>query len=177
MAQNIKSEMKLMLKYAMNYGIILGLFWFIKYIFLISSAFFVHFIYVYHLLSIGTLILYYVLLTRYRDKGLDGYISYAQSIIFSFFLFLFAGMIESVLVYLHIAIIDTSFIAEQGRTLTEVILEFFRQIGLAATSIQGVKGQPIPSNAFYVADTIFTNSLIGFCLSLIYGIFVRRKKD
>lgn len=177
MAQTIESEIKLMLKYAMNYGIILGFFWLIKYIFLISSVFFVHFEYVFNLLSIGTLLLYYVLIVRYREKGLGGYISYAQCIIFSIFLFLFAGVIEAVIIYVHVAIIDTSYIANQERTMMELAEEFFKHMGLATTSIKAVKGQPIPSNAFYVANTIFVNALIGFCLSLVYGIFVRRKKD
>ena len=161
----------------MNYGIILGFFWLIKYIFLISSSFFIHFIYVFNLLSIGTLLLYYVLLVRYRDKALGGYISYAQCIIFSIFLFLLAGIIEAVIIYIHVAIIDTSYIADQERTMMELLQEIFKYLGLSTTSIKAVKGQPIPGNAFYVANTIFVNALTGFCLSLIYGIFVRRKKD
>lgn len=177
MAQSIESEIKLMFKYAMNYGIILGLFWLVKYIFLISSAFFVHFIFVFNLLSIGTLLLYYVLLSRYRDKALGGFLSYAQCIIFSVFLFLFAGIIEAVIVYVHVAFIDTSFIASQDRTMMELAEEVFKYMGLATTSIKAIQNQPIPSNAFYVTNSIFVNSLIGFCLSLIYGIFARRKKD
>lgn len=175
MGDKIKSKIKILLKYGMNYGIILGLFWVVKYSFLIASELFIHFIYVHHLLTVGTLLLYYVLLTRYRDKALDGYISFAQCVGFSVLLFFCAGIIESAIVYIHISIINPTY--ERERSFMELILEFFRQVGLAATSIKGVKGQPIPSNAFYVADTIFTNTLIGFCLSLIYGIFVRRKKD
>lgn len=176
MSQDTKSEGRILMKYAMNYGLILGFFWFVKYIFLISSAFFIHFIYLFNLLSIGTLLLYYVLLNRYRDKGLGGYISYSQCITFSIFLFLFAGIIESSIIYVHIAIIDTGFVANEGRTLMELTEEMFKYWGLATTSIKALKDQPVPSNAFYVMNSIFVNTLIGCCLSLIYGIFARRKR-
>lgn len=179
MSQSIQSEVRLLLKYAMNYGIILGSFWFIKYLFLLSSSFFVHFIYLFNLLGIGTLILYYVLLSRYRDKALGGYISYAHCIIFSIFLFLFAGLIESSIIYVHIAIIDTSF-SGQEKILIDTIAEMFKNIsdylGIE-TVIKTPKSKPVPSNALYVLNKILVNVLIGFSLSLIYGIFVRRKKN
>ncbi|MDH6355015.1 hypothetical protein M2132_001352 [Dysgonomonas sp. PH5-45] len=172
-----KSSVITLLRSIMQYGFVLGIFWFIKYIFFIIFDLWDHMWYVYNLLNIGTLLLYYVLVKRYRDNALGGKLGYLQCIIFSTLLFFFASLLESIIMYIHIGIINPNFVSQHGRGLSLQIAELFYQMFTSPThTINVAKPFKLASNAEYIINNIYTSSLYGFFLSLIYGIFVRRKK-
>jgi len=157
-----------MLKYAMNYGVILGFFWIVKYIFLIASSLSDHFLYLYNLLAVGTLLLYYVLLRRYRDFGLGGKITYLQCIPFSVLLFLFAGLIEAVIIYVHYNFIDPKYVLTRNIGWLEMTLRWI-------FSREWVDSQKDNfGNIIVFISEVVKNIVIGFFLSLVYGIFVTR---
>ncbi|NDW19800.1 DUF4199 domain-containing protein [Dysgonomonas sp. 216] len=166
---NRNSKGFVMLKYAMNYGVILGSFWVFKYIFLIASSLSDHFLYIYNLLAIGTLLLYYVLLRRYRDFALGGKINYLQCISFSVLLFLFSALIEAVIIYIHYNFIDPKYVLVRNKGWLEMVLKWI-------FSREWVENQKETfGNIIVFISEVGKNIVIGFFLSLVYGIFVTRK--
>ena len=166
----------------MNYGVVLGAFWVFKYLFLIiSNALqavmhdslvpdFLLYLHLY-LLPIGTLSLYYVLLRRYRDYALGSKISYLQCISFSMFLFASAALIEAVLIYIHYNFIDPKYIYIRDRGWLEMLLQHI-------FSPQWLETQRDTfGNIIILISEIVKNIVIGFFLSLIYGIFVRKSDN
>jgi hypothetical protein len=170
----LKKTAKTLLQFSMQYGVVLGIFWFLKYIFFIAFDLFDHLWYVYYSLNIGTLLIYYVLINRYRDKALDGGMGYLRCIIFSTLLFFFASLIESIIIYIHVAIINPGFLAKQGPAGIAVLEELIK-IFRSSQSINVAKPLKLASNAEYIINNIYVSTLYGFILSLIYGIFVTRK--
>ncbi|GAB6012869.1 DUF4199 domain-containing protein [Viscerimonas tarda] len=174
-----KKKIRLLLKYAMNYGVILGAFWVFKYLFLILSnvlqtvmrdSFLPDFLLYLHLylLPIGTLSLFYVLLRRYRDYALKGKISYLQCLAFGALLFTFAALIEAVVIYVHYKFIDPKYIYIRDKGWLEMLLQYF-------FSHQWLETQRDTfGNIIVLISEIVKNIVIGFFLSVIYGIFVRR---
>ncbi len=172
-------KIRLLLKYSMNYGVILGAFWVFKYLFLIVSnalqtvltdSFlpdFLLYLYMY-LLPIGTLALYYVLLRRYRDHALNGRISYLQCISFSVLLFAFSALIEAVIIYIHYKFIDPKYLLIRDKSWLEVLLQYMFSREWLETQKEHL------GNLIVIISEIVKNIMIGFFLSLIYGIFVRK---
>ena len=160
-----------MLKYAMNYGVILGSFWIFKYVFLIASDLSDHFSYIYNLLAVGTLLLYYVLLRRYRDNALGGKINYIQCISFSMLLFLFSALIEAVIIYIHYRFIDPKYIMTRNPGWLEALMRWL----FSRHWLDSLKEEY--GNVIIVTVGIIKNILIGFFLSLVYGIFVTRNNS
>jgi len=159
-----------MVKYAMNYGVILGSFWIFKYIFLIASSLSDHFLYIYNLLAVVTLIMYYVLLRRYRDFALGGKINYLQCISFSVLLFLFAGLIEAVIIYVHYNFIDPKYVLTRNPGWLEMTLRWMFSREWVDTQKENF------GNIIVFISEVVKNIVIGFFLSLVYGIFVTRNK-
>lgn len=160
-----------MFRYAMNYGVILGTFWVFKYCFLIASSFWVHFIYIYSVLTVGTLLLYYVLLRRYRDNALGGSISYLRCIAFSVLLFFFSAMIEAVVIYVHYKFIDTTYFLTKDKSWLEMLLQ-------SIFSRRWLESQRDNYGTIIVLiSEIIKNVVIGFFLSMVYGIFVKQKES
>jgi len=160
-----------MLKYAMSYGVILGSFWVFKYIFLIGTGISDHFLYIYNLLAVGTLLMYYVLLRRYRDNGLGGKINYLQCISFSVLLFLFSALIEAVIIYIHYRFIDPKYIMTRNPGWLEMAMRWT----FSREWVDELKNNY--GNVMVVISEIIKNIIIGFFLSLVYGIFVTRNSN
>jgi hypothetical protein len=164
----------------MNYGVILGAFWVFKYLFLIVSIaledvlpnnFISPFLLYLHLylLPIVTLSLYYVLLKRYRDHALGGKISYLQCVSFSVLLFTFAALIEAVIIYIHYKFIDPKYIYIRDKGWLEMLLQ-------SIFSREWLETQRDTYGAIIVIiSEIVKNIVIGFFLSLLYGIFVHKR--
>lgn len=173
--QKLKSSFTTLMQFSMQYGFVLGIFWLFKYVFFIVFDVFDQLWYIYNILNIGTLLLYYVLVNRYRERVLGGVMSYVQCILFSTLLFFFASLIESILMYIHIAIINPGFLSQHGRIAIHIIEELWREFTAPTHSINVAKPLQLASNAEYIINNIYVSTLYGFLLSLFYGIFVRRK--
>jgi len=174
-----KEKGALMWKYAMGYGVILGFFWVIKYLFYIASITFKEssdqslsdfLLYMYlYLLPIITLSLYYVLLRRFKENAFEGRINYIQCISFSVLLFFFASLIEAVIIYIHHKFfIDPKAVLTSDKNWLEMLLmSIFSQEWLDTQ-------KESYGNILLLLSEIIKNVMIGFFLSLIYGIFVTR---
>lgn len=171
-----------MIRYAMNYGLILGAFWVFKYIIFIGSISLRNTEYTYmadvlysfcfYLLPVITLSLYYVLLKRFRDNVLGGSINYIQCILFSIMLFFCAALIEAVIIYIHF-----KFIAEPQYLVirTKSWLEMWLQRIFSREWLDWQK--ETYGTIIILISEIIKNVMIGFFLSLVYGIFVRKKAN
>jgi len=158
---------------AMNYAIPLGLFWVIKYLFVIMGDYNDTGKYINSLLSIGTPVLYYILLCRYRDKTLGGSIEYGNSILFSLLLFMFASFLEIAIVSLHIFVINPAYLSHFSQQLHEFAERFsmgnenfMEQMKLFTSNMGG----------YYLSSWLLSNMFLGLFLSLILGYFVSRQK-
>ncbi|SHG09915.1 DUF4199 domain-containing protein [Dysgonomonas macrotermitis] len=156
---------------AMNFALPLGLFWVFRYFFVIGSDHYDVFKYIYNILAIGTPIIYYVLITRYRDTDLGGKISFGECILFSLLLFIFASIIEAVIVCLHLLVINPALVSSQNK----VILDMISKMKMPDIAYNDLKAFLSTYGALYYAlCTAIANVLIGFFLSLILGYFVSR---
>lgn len=159
---------------AAHYAVYLGMFWVFKYIFLITSQYAGDFyLYIFNLLSIGTPILFYALAIVYRDKRLGGTINYGQVILFAIFLFLFASLIESVIIAIHIMVLDPHYLSNfqeriyleyENRGLPNQLLKILKQ-GLNFGSIT------------FLVSQVMANIISGVFISVIFGYLVCRKKQ
>ncbi len=157
---------------AMNYALPLGLFWVFKYLFAIGGDYLDIFKYINQVLSIGTPIVFYVLLSRYRDVTLGGKVSYAQCILFSLLLFTFASIPESVIMSLHLLVIKPEIVAELNRMAFDLMdqMKMITSPGYAETkSFLSAYG-----GIYYTVSNAIANIIIGFLLSLILGYFVSK---
>lgn len=106
----IEQEKVPMLKYAMHYGAILGLFWIVKYLFIIIGGFAGDvFIYLSSLLSVGTFLLVYVFYFKYRNSDPDKPKGIIKCILFVAAMAFFASIFEGAIMYMHYAVIHPEF--------------------------------------------------------------------
>lgn len=165
----------------MNYGLILGAFWVFKYLFFmasislrdVSSYNYLSDLFMYlclYLLPIITLTLYYVLLKRFRDNVLGGSINYVQCILFGVLLFFFAALIEAVIIYIHLKfIVEPQYLVTRDKSWLEMLLQrlFSREWLDSKKETYGT--------IIILISEIIKNVMIGFFLSLVYGIFVSKR--
>ncbi|NDW08848.1 DUF4199 domain-containing protein [Dysgonomonas sp. 520] len=175
-SKKLKYSFKNILTYAMQYGVVLGVFWLFKYIFMIVWDVYDHLWYVYNVLNIGTPLIYYVLVNRYRERALGGIMSYKRCLAFSTMLFFFASLIECIIIYIHIGFINPDFLSKQGRIGILILEQLLRIFSEPTQSVNVAKPFHLASNAEYIINNIYVSTLYGFVLSLFYGIFVRRKR-
>lgn len=157
---------------AMNYAIPLGLFWVFKYLFFILGDYWELSKYIHSLLAFGTPVLFYLLLSRYRDKTLGGFIDYGNCILFSLLLFLFASIIEVAIVALYIFILKPEFL-DQFKEQMFIVAESFSVFGEAY--VEQMKLIASNMGGYYIFSLILGNMISGLLLSLILGYFVSRK--
>lgn len=160
---------------AMNYAVPLGLFWIFKYLFVIIGDYSELSKYIANLLSIGTPVIYYLLLCRYRDKTLGGQIDYGNSVLFSFLLFLFASLLEVTMVALHIFIINPAFLSHLSDQMLEFADKFENVLGSGYK--EQVKVAASNMGGYYLMSTLVSNLFVGLFLSVILSFFVSRPKS
>lgn len=85
----------LLLKSAMSYGLAMGIYWVIKYLFLIFGYSIPALIYVYEILSLAVPFIAYYLTKRYR-QDIGGNISFFHAWRFGIMLYFFAALIVSI---------------------------------------------------------------------------------
>lgn len=164
---------------AMNYAIILGLFWVFKYFFVILADYVEFSKFIVSALTIITPVLFYVLLCRYRDVQCEGKLNYGDSILFSLLLFMFASFLEVVIMSLHVYIINPG---------TPILSEFGKQIQASAQLLETIMSTDSESynrtmelyssnlRGMFLVNRFFENILLGLIFSLILGYFVSRQR-
>ncbi|MFA6701891.1 MAG: DUF4199 domain-containing protein [Dysgonamonadaceae bacterium] len=149
-----------LLYFAMRYGILLGMFWIFKYLFIIGAKEMPLLMNVNSILSFGTLILLVYFLIRYKSK-LKAPIGYWHCVSFSILIFFFAGIFEAIIVFIHTNWVDTAFIPD----LYENALIIIKELGMNSVFAEA-ENQPFPSPVYYTFNSLLSNVFIGLILGL-----------
>jgi hypothetical protein len=149
-----------MMKVAASYGIILGFIMII--IQIISSIFGIPLLII--LAYIGGIIYATVI---YRDKYLDGTISYGKSLLFGILVSGFTFIIIGVYLYVFV-----SFNRDEFRQIFNALLENMKTQGYAVSEInENMMYNPV----FLIVSYLFTGLLVGLAVSAITSIFTKKK--
>ncbi len=152
-----------LINFAMNSGLVVGGFWVIKYFFVIAATSYPFLGYINTLLSIGTPLLLFFFLVRYKNFVVgEEKIGFWHGIQFSVMLFFFASLLEAIIVIVHIVWLDPAYLS---RTF-EQTLALVESMSADQNMISKLKQQPIPTPFSYTLGMIMGNLLIGFFLSL-----------
>ncbi|MCC8199866.1 MAG: DUF4199 domain-containing protein [Tannerellaceae bacterium] len=151
------------IKSAMSYGLLLGLFWVFKYVFFIlgytSSSFFLLF---YQALAPVTFILAYIFTRRYR-MDIGGKISFFHAWQFGILLYLFAGIIvslEQFVFYRFLAPPD--FIANS----LQATVEMLKQADLGPKMVETIERMDVPTPISMAMMGILNNTFYGIIFSI-----------
>jgi len=162
---------KLKYKYAADYGFILGgylaVIYFLQYLFRTSAIMNV-------LTTIGIVcipLVCFYLTKMYRDKALHGYIRYIQSWSFGIWLFFFAGLIMSVVYFIHFQFLEPDFIAN---TFNQSLI-MLEGMNYPKESLDLLADNGIPSAIQMVVSYLFAYIVGGAMLFLIISPFVTKK--
>lgn len=162
-----------MVSNAMNYAILLGLFWIFKYLFVIGGEYAEISKYINSMLSIGTPVLAYVLICRYRDKDMKGSITYGEGILFTLLLFAFASLFEAVITSLHLLVLNPGLVTQ----MNEEIYNIFSKMHLPDAYMQQLETIFSYGAVYYIASFIVQNMIIGLFLALVLGYFASRQRN
>lgn len=164
-----------LLEYTMHAGILLGLFWVFKYLFVIIGSKYPGMNIIGSILSIGTPILLYHLLIKYNTGWMDNKMRFGQGVQFTILLFFFASILESLVVYIHIQWIDPTYIAN----LYDNMIEIAQSLEVGKALATQIAEQPLPDPFSYIfSNVIMADVFIGLLLSLlIVPLALRFKND
>ena len=130
-----------LINFAMNSGLVVGVFWVIKYFFVIAATGYPFLGYINTLLSIGTPLLLFFFLVRYKNFVVgEEKIGFWHGIQFSVMLFFFASLLEAIIVIVHIVWLDPAYLS---RTF-EQTLALVESMSADQNMISKLKQQPIP---------------------------------
>lgn len=159
----MQKEKNSIIRFAMQAGLGLGGFWVFKYIFIIASSQYPALSFVNSFLSFVTPLLLLFYLIKFKIETADNKLKYWQGVKLGIVLFLFASVIESVIVAAHIVWIDQTFIA----TINEQKINLAQSLGFNDTIMEELKRQTSFSPIVFIFNQLLNNLFIGFILSLI----------
>lgn len=152
------------MQYAMSSGVFLGMFWIARYFLVIGGTHFPSLNAVHSVTGIGTPLLLYYYLIKYKTNVLDGNLDFWHGIRFSVALFFFASVFEALVALVHVLWIDPHFIA----SLYENMREVAESLKFGPNIVEALTEQPQPTPFAYVfSNVIIGNVFIGLLLSLV----------
>lgn len=161
----------LLLKYAMSYGLALGIYWVVKYIFLILGYRMTSMIYVYEMLSIAVPFIAYYLTDKYR-KDIGGKISFFHAWRFGIMLYFFAALIVSIEHFIFYEFIaPKDFIAN----MMNQAVALFKNMNMDSKIVDSLGSINI-SPIHMVIQSIFNNIFYGIILSIPVAAIVCRRR-
>lgn len=169
----IMEEKSSLVKWAMTYGLIFGIYWSIKYIFFILGVQSPTLLVIYLLLTIAVPFIAYYFTQKYKNEGLDGEISFFHAWRFGIMLYFFAALIVSLvhfIFYQYIAPPD--FISKALQQSVNVLQQTDPNNSIIGT----LNTLPIPSPIQMAVQGIFNNIFYGILLSIPVALIVSRKK-
>lgn len=159
----MKSNNNQILYYAMQAGLVLGLFWTVKYLFVITGETHPLLSVTGTLLSFGTPLLLFYFLVKYNSEWADGKMDFRHGVQFSILLFFFASLLESMVVLLHVKWINPLFIAN----IYDGMIEIASQMAISRELAAQLAEQPLPGPVTYVfSNVIMADIFLGLILSL-----------
>jgi len=161
-----------MLRYAMYYGMILGLFWIFKYLFRIGAGFSDHiFIYVFYVLNVGTFLLIYIFTFRFKNSDPDHPKGILSCILFVTLICFFASFFESVIMYAHFQFIDPGYFLNMTTPAVEMVNNLPYSPREKELMMSMVTSKPI-----YIIFNFIGNTILGLILGLLLGLLINTQK-
>ena len=167
----MKENKDLLLKGAMSYGLIMGIFWVIKYIFLILSYSYSAFIFIHQVLSFAIPFIAYRMTMHYK-RAIGGKIRFFHAWQFGVLLYFFAALIVSVEHYIFYQFIAPPDFLANAMELAIVALKETQIDSEVINSIRPTNFTPIRMTI----QGIFNNIFYGVILSVPVAILVCRKQ-
>ncbi|MDR2956168.1 MAG: DUF4199 domain-containing protein [Prevotella sp.] len=159
------------LKYAMHYGLYLGIFWALKYLVYIAAMdVWVHFIYLYYLLNVGTFLMIYIFYLKYINLDVSKVNNKFRGFLFVVLLCFFASFIEGAMIYVHFQIIDPSYYPSKIQPVLSNMIESFPYPQEVKTSALTMVG----NNIWYVLSTFIGNLFLGVLLGTPLALLVKK---
>ena len=159
------------MNYAMYGGVFLGLFWMLKYLFVMVAARIPALSILASFLAIGTPLILFYFLVKYKTAIVNNNMGYWHGVQFGVMLFFFASLLEAVIVFIHITWVDRSFV---GKFYADVI-ETVRTMNLSEKLVNSLEDQPLPTAVNYIfGNVVLADVFRGTVLSLLLVPFVRR---
>lgn len=161
----------LLLKYAMSYGVALGIYWVIKYLFLIFGYSIPSLILIYEGLSLAVPFIAYHLTKRYRQE-IGGNISFFHAWRFGIMLYFFAALIVSIEHFIFFQFIaPPDFLSN---TMTQAIAAL-KDANFSSELIEAISRTNI-TPIHMTIQGIFNNIFYGIILSIPVAALVCRKQ-
>lgn len=157
----------------MNAGIFMGLFWVLKYLFVILGTNYPALNFIGSILSIGTPVLLFYYLVTYNTGAVESKMRYWHGVQFSIMLFFFASILESVIVFIHVKWIDPAFISN----LYDRMIEMAQSMEITKTLVTQLTEQSLPTPFTYIFNSVIMADIFwGLLLSLfIVPLAIRYK--
>ena len=169
----MESNKNQILNYAMQAGLVLGVYWVFKYLFVITGELHPLLSFIGTILSIGTPLLLFYFLVKYNREGTNGEMRFGEGIQFSILLFFFASLLESLMVLLHVKWIDPLYIGG----IYEAMMQMASQMAIGKELADQLADQPLPGAITYVfSNVIMADVFLGLILSLLIVPLAMRYK-
>lgn len=174
----MKEENTPMIKFAMHYGALLGLFWMFKYTFLIVTGFTSDlFLFLYYVLNIGTFFLIYVFYFKYKFADAEKSKEMGYCLIFVILMCFFASFFEGALMYAHYQFIHPEAfeaMVQQNLKAIEYITKIMPNYPQESINMMETM---FSSKVYYITGLFLGNLIVGMFLGLVIGIFSRNIKN
>ncbi len=167
----MENKNNLLFPAAMSYGLVMGIYWVVKYIFNMFSPYYPSLIVVYWGMSLLVPYIGYVLTKRYRDD-LGGSISFSQAWRFGVLLYFFAALIVSVMHYIFYRFVAPPDYMANAVSQTIESLKQMQVENQVIQSIETLNFSPI----HLALQGILNNILYGIIFSIpVAGLLCRKK--
>lgn len=176
---NIVEKGQSMFRYAMHYGVFLGLFWIFQYSLKIAgeAGLSDRFKYLFYLLNVGTFLLIYFFTLRYKDSEPTNKISFLRCVGFVMAICFFASFFEGAAIYVHYKFIDPAYFDHMASQLIHMSNSIYDSLGLSNTEGMKEAAQEIyMSKIFYVISSFIGNTIFGAFIGTIMALLVNIRK-
>ncbi|MGC3979531.1 MAG: DUF4199 domain-containing protein [Paludibacteraceae bacterium] len=161
---------------AMKYGLIIGLFFALNFLFALSGNGFLAVLS--NLILIASIVFVYRFAIRYREAENNGTIGYGHAFLYILLLYFFASILSGVAVLVYCKFINPAY-------LTSIIEDPNMQKSLSmVTSMMGVSEKEVEetlnlllSPTAYALQYIWGNTFLGVIVGLIMAIFVKKESN
>ncbi len=166
---NIKDNNPSLLKYALHYGALLGLFWMFKYLFEIGAGFSIHvFKYIFYVLNVGTFLLIYIFTFKYKFSEPDKPKKVLHCILFVVLICFFASFFEGAIMYAHFKFINPDYFLN----LVNAGLDMMKSMPALPSTDQVLVEKILSSKLVYIISNFMGNSILGLILGSLMGLLI-----
>lgn len=163
-------EKNSLLKWAATYGLIMGIYWAVKFVFLVLGITRAPFGLVYLLLTVAVPFIAYYFTKKYRDCGLGGEISFYHAWRFGIMLYTFAALIAAVAHFVFFRYISPDFFSQ----VYAQAIQAMQESQMDPAMVESMKKLPIPSPIQFTVQNIFNNIFLGIIFSVPVAWLVSR---